>query len=393
MTAPTAIDDLLNERLEKRRQDGLLRTLRALKIPEVITSNGGVLAPKVLVDFCSNDYLGFAQSAELKNLTAIELSKFPNYPNGSGGSRLLSGNTKYTEETEEFIANYHSAPAGLFFNSGYDANTGLLSSVPQRGDTIISDELNHASLIDGCRLSLAQRFKFKHNDLADLEKKLKIAKGSVFVVVESVYSMDGDLASLLEISSLCEKYTANLVVDEAHATGVFGRNGAGLVTELHLENKVFARIVTFGKAMGTHGAIVLGSNTLRQYLINFARSFIYTTAAPMHHVAAIKAAYLLLSQTSSKKLNQNIAVFQKLARACNLPILESNSTIQGVLFSTNNAAKSVATYLQKQGFDARAILSPTVPAGKERIRICIHQFNTEEEITALISNLKTTLND
>ena len=387
---PTDIDDVMNERLEKRRRDGSIRTLKA---QEIIGTNFQESAPKVMVDFCSNDYLGFSRSAELKKLTAVELDRFPDYPNGSGGSRLLSGNTKYAEETEQFIADYHSAPAGLFFNSGYDANIGLLSSVPKKGDTIISDELNHASLIDGCRLSLAQRFKFKHNDLDDLEGKLKIANGNVFVVVESVYSMDGDLASLVEISSLCKKYNANLIVDEAHASGVFGKNGAGMVVQLNLEKKVFARTVTFGKAIGTHGAIVLGSETLKQYLVNFARSFIYTTAPPIAHIAAIKAAYILLSDTSAKPLHRNIALFQNLAKKYHLSVLKSNSAIQGVLFSTNNTAKLAAAFLQKQGFDARAILSPTVPAGKERIRICIHQFNTEQEIIALIGNLKIILND
>lgn len=390
MTTPPAIEDVLNERLEKRRVDGLLRTL---KFSESTNINDTLTSTKELVDFCSNDYLGFSRSAKLTALLAIELSNFPNCANGSGGSRLLSGNTKYTEEAEQFVANYHSAPAGLFFNSGYDANIGLLSSVPKRGDTILSDELNHASLIDGCRLSLAQRFKFKHNDVADLREKLKHAKGSLFVVVESVYSMDGDLAPLLAMSLLCEEYNANLIVDEAHATGIFGSKGEGLVAQLNLENKVFARIVTFGKAIGTHGAIVLGSVNLRQYLINFARSFIYTTAAPMHAIASIKAAYLLLDKTSSADLHRNIAFFQAMAKQFHLPILESNSAIQGLLFSSNETAKKTAADLQKTGFDVRAILSPTVPSGKERIRICIHQFNTEEEIRTLILTIKTILHD
>ncbi|MGY3052324.1 8-amino-7-oxononanoate synthase [Pedobacter sp. UYEF25] len=389
MILSTEIDLVLNGRLEKRRKDG---SLRSLKSYETLSINNGS-ARSSMIDFCSNDYLGFAKSAELKKLILIELNRFPNCPNGSGGSRLLTGNTSYTEEVEQFVADYHAAPSGLLFNSGYDANIGLLSSVPQRGDTIISDELNHASLIDGCRLSLARRFKFKHNSLENLEEKLQLSCGNIFVVVESVYSMDGDLAPLLEISSLCEKYNANLIVDEAHATGVFGSNGEGLVAHLNLEKNVFARIVTFGKALGTHGAIVLGSHNLREYLVNFARSFIYTTAPPINHTVAIKAAYLLLSKTSAQKLHHNISLFQQLAIKFNLPVLKSSSAIHGVLFSANNTAKSAAEILQHNGFDARAILSPTVPLGKERIRICIHDFNTEEEIIAIIAHLKIILHE
>ncbi|RZL31360.1 MAG: aminotransferase class I/II-fold pyridoxal phosphate-dependent enzyme, partial [Pedobacter sp.] len=228
-------ENFLESKLKERTENGLLRKLTSTSLPS---------------DFSSNDYLGFAQSSTLKNLIKTQTEAISNIKNGSGGSRLLSGNHSYTEQTEQFIANFHQAPSGLIFNSGYDANVGLLSSIPQRGDTIITDELIHASLIDGARLSYADRFKFKHNDLTDLDQKLRNAKGIIYVVVESVYSMDGDLAPLTEICNLCEKYNANLIVDEAHATGIFGEKGKGLVVQLKLQSKVFARIVTFGKAIG-----------------------------------------------------------------------------------------------------------------------------------------------
>ncbi|RBQ07670.1 aminotransferase class I/II-fold pyridoxal phosphate-dependent enzyme [Pedobacter miscanthi] len=367
------IEQFLQGKLQERKDNLSIRNLSAAHPP---------------VDFCSNDYLGFARSTELKKLIDEIVATIPNYLNGAGGSRLLSGNTLYTEETEQFIANFHQAESGLIFNSGYDANVGLLSSVPQRGDTIITDELIHASIIDGGRLSHATRYKFLHNNISDLEAKLKLAKGNIFVVVESVYSMDGDIAPLIEISNLCENYQASLIVDEAHATGIFGKKGEGLINQLNLTEKVFARIVTFGKAMGTHGAVILGSKNLRHFLINFARSFIYTTAAPIHNIIAIRSAYQLLDKTDHQLIHQKIELFRRTIKEQNINALESESTIQGILFSSNEATKQASGTLQNKGFDVRAILSPTVTRGKERLRICLHTFNTDDEIISLVKHLK-----
>lgn len=365
------LQDKLNERIAK----GSLRKLTTSSLP---------------FDFCSNDYLGFAKSKQLTQLVAEESKSFNSYANGSGGSRLLSGNSLFIEQTEQFIAQFHQAESGLMFNSGYDANVGLLSSIPQRGDTVITDELIHASLIDGARLSHAERYKFKHNDLADLEQKLKHAKGIAYVVVESVYSMDGDIAPLLAISEICKVYHANLIVDEAHAVGIFGQKGNGLVAELNLQDQVFARIVTFGKALGTHGAIVLGSETLRNYLINFARSFIYTTAAPIHNIISINCAYqLLVKGDSHVQIKEKIAFYNQLLAHLNLPTIESESAIQTILFSNNAKAKNAALQLQAKGFDVRAILSPTIAEGKERLRICLHTYNTNQEIENLVNELKS----
>jgi len=369
----SGIEQFLNGKLQERKDNLSIRNL-STNIPPV--------------DFCSNDYLGFARSAELKKLISNAVATLPNYLNGAGGSRLLSGNTAFIEETERFIADFHEAEGGLIFNSGYDANVGLLSSVPQRGDTIITDELIHASIIDGCRLSHATRYKFLHNDINDLENKLKLAKGNIFVVVESIYSMDGDMAPLTEIAYFCQLYKASLIVDEAHATGIFGNQGRGLINHLDLTDQVFARIVTFGKAMGTHGAIVLGSKNLRHYLINFARSFIYTTAAPIHNIVAIRSAYQLLNDFDHQLVHEKIALFRKVLMEKNINALASESTIQGVLFSSNEATKLAATSLQNKGFDVRAILSPTVALGKERLRICLHTFNTDDEIISLGNHLK-----
>jgi 8-amino-7-oxononanoate synthase len=360
----------LQHKLQARQQTGALRELK----PE-----------STLIDFCSNDYLGFARSSALANLISNEVHSNPQAFNGSKGSRLLAGNTRYTEELEQQIAEHHKAQSGLFFNSGYDANLGLLSAVPQRGDTVIHDELAHASIIDGIRLSHAKRYSFKHNNLDDLEQKLKRTQGLCYVVVESVYSMDGDVAPLLSIARLVSSYNAALIVDEAHALGVLGN---GLVNELKLEDKVFARVLTFGKALGCHGAIVLGSTELRPYLINFARSFIYTTAAPFHHYASIKMAYQLFHQSASimASLKFNIDLFNNLMGSS--AALLNNTAIQTITIGDNLKAKQAALSLQRNGFDVRAILSPTVKAGTERLRICLHAYNTADEIAALTHYLK-----
>lgn len=366
-------EQFLQQKLNERKEKNRLRELTYSKLPS---------------DFCSNDYLGLARSKELKELIEREISQLT-IKNGATGSRLLSGNHPYTEENEQFIADFHSSPAALLFNSGYDANIGLLSSVPQRGDTIITDELIHASLIDGARLSNAERFRFKHNNLIDLEQKLKNAKGICYVAIESVYSMDGDMAPLPEICGLCKKYEANLIVDEAHAVGIFGDKGKGLTHYLGLENEVFARIITYGKAMGTHGAAILGSENLRNYLINFARSFIYTTASPLYHVIAIRSSYqLLVKNNYQQQIANKIKIYNHNIDKTELPRIKSNSCIQTILFHDDLAAKKAATYLQNKGFDVKAILSPTVPEGAERLRICLHLYNTDEEIIDLISHLK-----
>lgn len=380
------IESFLAESLQKRKDLALYRVLKT-------TEN--------MVDFCSNDYLGFAKNGVLtqgikQELTFLEHSGMQWV--GATGSRLLAGNYAYTENLEGCIADFHNAEAGLIFNSGYDANVGLLASVPQKGDFLITDEYIHASMIDGARLSYATRLKFAHNDIIDLRKKLEHcrnqATGRTFVAVESVYSMDGDEAPLIELANICDEYGAGFIVDEAHATGVFGERGEGLVSYYGLENRVFARVITFGKALGCHGAIVLGSASLRAFLINFARSFIYTTCAPLHSHAGVKSAYdyLQSSNFSNIYLHKLIKYFrEQVTASCSFPIIESRSAIQCVVISGNEACRQVAQHLQNAGLDVRAILSPTVPKGKERLRICLHQYNTFEQIDELVKQMPTHL--
>lgn len=361
----------LDQRLQQRRSVESLRSL---------TLGSGI-------DFTSNDYLGLARCEKLRDRNARDFASLDVKTNGAGGSRLLSGNSKLAEELEAFIAAFHHTESALLFNSGYDANIGLYSAIATRHDTIFYDELSHASVIDGIRLSHATAYKFAHNDVAQLESKLQLAKGNVFIAVESLYSMDGDKAPLKELALLARKHGANLIVDEAHATGIFGENGRGLVNELGLEPYVFARVHTFGKALGVHGAAVVGPHVLRNILMNFARSFIYTTALPLHSLIAIRNAYHAAEQADEQRMR----LARLIAHFCHAihqfpdsKIFGNVSPIQSINIPGNHNARAVAAKLKLRGFDVRAILSPTVPAGTERLRICLHSFNTSSEIENLL---------
>ncbi|HTE28375.1 aminotransferase class I/II-fold pyridoxal phosphate-dependent enzyme [Flavitalea sp.] len=358
-------DDFLEPKLAQRRSDG---SFRELKIRHDCT------------DFSSNDYLGIAR-------IVLPGDGLAHFANGSTGSRLLTGNSALALMVEDQIAAFHKGKAAILYNSGYDANIGLLSCVPQKGDTIIYDFLSHASIRDGIRLSAAQSYSFRHNDLNDLESRLKTATGTVFVVTESVFSMDGDLAPLREMSKLCERQNANLIVDEAHATGVLGPRGAGLVQEYELEQHCFARIYTFGKALGCHGAVVVGSERLKDFLVNFSRAFIYTTALPPAALIAIERSYELFPEMDGQreKLGHLIEKFQ--SAKLNFQKLETGTPIQGVIVPGNENAKQLSSVLLDKGLDVRPILYPTVPRGSERLRIVMHSFNTFSEVDILINGL------
>lgn len=369
-------EDFLHKKLDERREQNAYRQLKL---------------PDGRIDFSSNDYLGIVKNGLIGN------KHQPGLKHGATGSRLLSGNYALIEETEKMIAAFHDAESGLIFNSGYDANTGLLSCVPQREDTIIYDQLSHASIRDGIRLSFAQSFSFIHNDLADLEERLRIAKGDIFVVTETVFSMDGDMAPITEMLTLCEKYNAHLIVDEAHATGVIGERGEGLILQTGVQKKCFARIHTFGKAVGCHGAIILGSETLRNYLVNFSRAFIFTTALPEISIDAIKTSYEIFPAMSEERnrLKQLIQVFTEekskhLSKRNDIEIIESPTPIQAVVVPGNDQVRKLSDQLAAANFDIRPILYPTVPKGKERLRIVLHSFNSLEELNQMIRILAST---
>ena len=352
-----------------------------------------------LIDFSSNDYLGFAKSETIFDATHQYLLDRNIKINGATGSRLISGNHKVYQETENYIAQFHQSEAALIFNSGYDANVGFFSAVPQRNDIILYDELSHASIRDGILMSHSKAYKFDHNDFEDLEKLIirhqpktdSRQLTTIYIVTESVFSMDGDSPNLEELAQLCKKYNCYLVIDEAHALGVFGEKGEGLIQNMGLQDQVFARIMTFGKGLGCHGAVILGSTELKNYLVNFARSFIYTTGLSPHAVATILVGYqqLKIQKEALHTLRENINHFNQEKSILGLKPLfvRSKSSIQSAIIPGNENVKTIANQMQEKGFDVKAILSPTVLEGQERLRICLHSYNAKEEITAVLQNL------
>ncbi|NML68584.1 aminotransferase class I/II-fold pyridoxal phosphate-dependent enzyme [Chryseobacterium sp. RP-3-3] len=355
--------------LDKRKEAGILRTLK----PKL---NG--------IDFYSNDYLGLAGNEELQLQLLLKVQENPQLLSGSSGSRLISGNTNTATETENYIAEQHQYPAALLFSSGYNANLALFSTLPDRHDTIIVDEQIHRSVHDACRMSHAKKLKFRHNDLEDLENILRKQTGPCYIAIESLYSMDGDLAPIQEIAALSKKYNAALIVDEAHAFGVFGY---GLIEKYKLQNDVFAAVMTYGKALGAHGAAILCDETIKSYLVNFASPFIYTTAAQDFLWMAIQTSYEFLKQKPelSERLQKNIETFSN--QNIKTPPSEL-SPIQAVLMPDNQQLRSLQKTLSDNNFLTYAVYSPTVKAGTERLRICLHSFNTEEDIVALTRIIK-----
>jgi 8-amino-7-oxononanoate synthase len=372
MTRDSKIRENIRERLTVKANHGLLRSL-------VVRGH--------LIDFSSNDYLGLARG--LPDLLGSEADSHRQERRGATGSRLISGHSAFYEQVEEQICSFHRSQSALIFSSGYLANISLIGALVTRHTTILYDELIHASLRDGIRLSGVKAFSFRHNDCTDLEVLAKRFAGPILIVVESLYSMDGDYAPLLEIVLLAERYGAEVVVDEAHSVGIIESEGRGLVNLLGIESRVLARTVTFGKALGCHGAAVISDEIVRQVLINEARGFIFTTAMSPHSLREIQRSYQALPHLNRqrKKLIENIDLFSRLVRGEESPI--TDSPIKVVLIPGNSQVLHAAEQLQKSGFSVVPIRAPSVPAGKERLRICLHSFNQEQDIRALAKALKS----
>ncbi len=354
------------KRLLKRELSGNLRRLKVV--------DG-------LIDFASNDHLGLARSPELMSRTLLEKRTTTNYA-GSTGSRLLTGNSTYAELLEKQIAEFHGYQTATLFNCGYMANVGLLSAVATNDDLIFFDAYIHASTHDGIRLSRAKAFPFKHNDPTHLKKRLKNASKTknIFICVESIYSTDGSQAPLNEISSIAKKYHAHLIVDEAHSIGIYGKEGRGLIDSLNLTTDIFALVATFGKSLGVHGAAVLGGDLLKNTLINFSTPYIYTTALPFYSLAAIKCSYDLFPTFEIQRKN-----LQRLVDICSENKCSNSSThIQSIKIKGNHRVQNIAQQLEKEGFDIRPLMSPTVQKGEESLRLCLHAFNTETELFSLL---------
>jgi len=380
-------EEILSQRLRKRFNENSFRTLRPADFSKA--------------DFSSNDYLGFARSGKLADMCTEAWARVQSKEEtrfiGSGGSRLLSGDSTYAHFLEDVIAEFFGSESALIFNSGYTANLSLFSALPSRSGTVIYDDYIHASVRDGIRMSGCRAWSFRHNDLAHLEDLLVKSQGEKWVVAESVYSMDGDSPDLKKLVELCEYYNAALIIDEAHSGGVQGEYGSGACKQAGLSERVFARLFTFGKAFGVHGAAVCGSHTLVNYLINFARPFIYSTALPLHDLTAIRSSLKLSEEADHLRndLNRLVDYFRIAANASTLKsrLILSDSPIQGIVIPGNQEVRRVAEACQSAGLDARPVLSPTVKAGTERLRIILHSYNTTSEIDRLIAAVSSGLVD
>lgn len=361
------------EKLAERRKRGNLRRLWPMAWKH---------------DFCSNDYLGYARAEDLLN--AVRVRSAASSRIGATGARLISGNCELYEALEARIAEIWGFPKALIFATGFALNSSLLPAVAGKSDAIIMDELAHASLKQGLRLSAARGFFFRHNDLEHLRSRLLGVRkrfSDVFVVVESLYSMDGDIAPLAEICSLCAEFDCRLIVDEAHSAGTLGRRGLGLVLDAGLQAQVFAMTITFGKAFGSSGAALLAGKETISFAQNFCQAWIYSTALPSFCLLAIDEALSLFLRDKAR-LERLQGNWRKFAKA--MPGLAgSDSPIFAVPCASVADLQRQSLELRRAGYGVVPILSPTVRRGSERLRICIHAFNTELEIANLAEMLGT----
>jgi 8-amino-7-oxononanoate synthase len=363
----------------ERALDALLRRgrLRSLDAPHGI-------------DFTSNDYLGLAQSQELADAVTDAIER--GVPIGAGGSRLLRGNHPEHEALEAEAAQFFGAETALFFGGGFIANTALMATLPSRGDLIVYDELIHASAHDGMRLSKADAAPAWHNDPQSFEDAIRAWRkaggaGQPWIVVESLYSMDGDRAPIDDLAGIAERHDAMLIVDEAHATGVFGPDGRGLAA--HLEGR--ANVITLhtcGKALGVMGALVLAPRTIRDFLINRARSFIYATAPSPLVASAVRAALELCRKEPHRReeLHRRIAFAENQLKS-ETRFAPSGSQIQPIIIGADTSAVALASAMKARGYDIRAIRPPTVPEGTARLRLTITLNTDETALSQLIADL------
>ena len=386
-THPTSGPDaFLRETLDSLQDAGLLRSLRNLE---------GAPGPKIVVNgrpallLCSNNYLGLATDERVKRAAREALET---YGCGATGSRLISGNLEPYATLERELAGWKGREAALVFPSGYQANLGTIPALVGPGDAIFSDALNHASLIDGCRLSRAETIVYSHCDAEDLERKLATRAGArrKLILTESVFSMDGDLAPLEDLVFLARKYTALLMVDEAHATGVFGATGAGLVEEFGLQQQVDVQMGTFSKALGSLGGYIAGSRELIRYLIQKARSLIFTTGLPPSVVAASTAAMRIARTEPERRaaLWRNVRQLRGGLADIGFSFGPSQSQILPLLLGDERKTMAACRFLLKHGAFVQGIRPPTVPPGTARLRIAPMATHTEAEITEALDSFR-----
>ena len=383
------MDFFLSSRMEEAGRDGLKRKLNV--------SYGK--------DFMSNDYLGLTTDWDFHKILKDAVSRFDGAFSGSGGSRLLGGHKRFCEEVESRLAAFCQTESALFFPSGYQANVALLSCLSRKGDVVLSDEHNHASIIDGVRLSKGDKIIYKHNDVEELESRLqdcRIRYDNIFIVCESLYSMEGEHAPLQKISELAVKYGAKLIVDESHATGLFGYDGSGLVNELGLRDRIFCTVHTAGKALGTAGAWIACRDSLTQYMVNFSRGFIYSTAPSPMQFLFVDESIRYLNDIPHRRevvLADSRRAREKLKKAFvgekDVAVLGDNSPILPIVLGDNQKVMTVASQLRKRGFAVAAIRYPTVPKGSARLRLSMGHDNSgrvhEELLECLVPLVKEVL--
>ena len=368
----------LQTELKNLRDKGLYRSLRRVEGDQGSTL---FIDDREVINFSSNNYLGLANDPALR---AAAKEAIDRYGCGSGASRLISGNMTLHEELEDKIAELKGTEGALVFNSGFQANTGVIPVLVGKGDVILSDALNHASIIDGCRLSRSEVVVYGHCNMDQLELALKQApvRGRKLIVTESLFSMDGDEAPLADIVSLAEKYGATVMVDEAHATGVYEPNGAGLVAKLGLGDRILIQMGTLGKALGGFGAYVAGTKSLRELLINRCRSFIFTTSLPPAVMAMSIAALDLVKKEPQrrKELRENSEQLRAGLKALGFILGDSRSQILPLMVGDATRCMQLSELLLENGVFAQGIRPPTVPVDTSRLRITLMATHTPEQI-------------
>ncbi len=370
--------------LRRLEQDNLYRRRRVVAGPQDIMLNAD---GRQLINFCSNDYLGLANHPEVKAAFKAGVDR---YGVGSGSAHLICGHSNAHHALEDELATFTGRDRALLFSTGYMANLGVISALLGRSDTVLEDRLNHASLLDGGLLSRARFQRYRHADVQDLQAKLSNAAGKAMVVSDGVFSMDGDLAPLPAMVGLAERHHAGLLVDDAHGFGVLGKNGGGVVEHFGLnQNEVPILIGTLGKAFGTFGAFVAGSEDLIELLIQKARSYVFTTALPAAVAEATRASLRLLQVESWRReqLQNLIGRFRQGAQQQGLQLMDSFTAIQPILIGDSGQTVAASQRLLEQGFWVSAIRPPTVPAGSARLRITFSANHTEQQVDALLAAL------
>ena len=367
----------ITERIEELRRSGLHRRLRLV---------GGPQGPRVLLDgrevllLCSNNYLGLAGHPRVRRAAAEAAMR---WGAGAGASRLISGNMRPHRRLEERLAAFKRTESALLFGSGYLANMGTIGSLVRRGEVVFSDELNHASIIDGCRLSRAERFVYRHCDLEHLSWGLRQARSRAsLIVTDGVFSMDGDVAPLQGLVQLARRHRCRLLVDEAHSTGALGPGGRGTVAEAGLTEEVDVVVGTLGKALGSYGAYVCASSEVTELLINSARQFIFSTALPPPSIGAATVALELLESRPDRveRLRRNSEVMRSELRAAGLEPGESRTQILPIVVGEAEAATALCEGALERGVFAQAIRPPTVPDGSSRLRLAVMSTHREAEL-------------